>query len=428
MKKLLLALLFPGMFYGQVFEEDFDGNGPGFDAWTTIDVDGQTPAAAVNFISTGWNRIDKEGANGSFGGPAGDHAAMSTSWYDPAGTANDWLISPPIDLAGLTSAFVQWDAKAQDPDFPDGYSLKLSPNGGNTVADFTVDLFTIAAENPDWTTRTEDISAYAGQTVRIAFVNNSTDSFILLVDNITVTEDEPVIPVSYCTSTFDFPEPITLVEVADISNETSPANEEGYIDYTSITAAMSPGESYPIALEGFTGGDYVNFFSVYIDWNQNGSFNDPGETYEIGSIENSSGDDGQQATGTITVPADALSGSTRMRVIKNFGAFATGGCFNQGFSFGQTQDYTVNVGSLAAPSFDHSAFGMYPNPAADVVNISYKNSIDQVLIYNMMGAEVQRHTGSSSETKINIESLSSGIYLMKIFSGDAVKTVKLIKE
>ncbi len=175
-----------------VFQENFDGAGPGFAAWTTIDVDGLNPAAAVNFITTGWNRIDKLGANGNFGGPAGDYAAMSTSWYSPAGTSNDWLISPSIAIPTGTTQ-LQWEAKAQDADYPDGYRLMLSPTAGNAVGDFTVELYSIAAENADWETRTVDLSAYAGTNVTIAFVNNSTDMFMLLVDNILVSNTPPVI-------------------------------------------------------------------------------------------------------------------------------------------------------------------------------------------------------------------------------------------
>lgn len=182
-----------------VFQEDFDGNGPGFSAWTTIDGDGKTPAPAVSFITTGWNSIDKWGANGNFGGPAGDYAAMSTSWYSPAGTSNDWLITPQISIPAGTSTF-QWDAKAQDADYPDGYKVMLAPNGGNTIADFTVELYSTAAEDPDWITRSVSTSEYAGTTVRLAFVNNSTDQFLLLVDNISLDASGPTGPAGCLTA------------------------------------------------------------------------------------------------------------------------------------------------------------------------------------------------------------------------------------
>ena len=81
MKRQLLNVMllgFPVFGFSQIFLENFDGNGQGIAAWTVLNVDGLTPATSVNFITNGWNRIDRDGANGSFGGPAGNYAAMST--------------------------------------------------------------------------------------------------------------------------------------------------------------------------------------------------------------------------------------------------------------------------------------------------------------------------------------------------------------
>ncbi len=63
----------------------------------------------------------------------------------------------------------------------------------HTVADFTVQLYSTTAENSTWTSREVALGAYAGQTVRIAFVNNSNDMYVLLVDNIKV-ENAPTAP------------------------------------------------------------------------------------------------------------------------------------------------------------------------------------------------------------------------------------------
>ena len=135
-------------------------------------------------------------------------------------------------------------------------------------------------------------------------------------------------------------EPITLVEVAGISNVTSAVvnGTPDHEDFTGISGDMEAGMSYPIALEGNTDGNFTNRFVVFIDWNQNGILNDAGEVYEITDLlVNSTGVDGQQSNGTIDVPAGALAGTTRMRVKKQFGTtnyldpcLATG--------FGQAED------------------------------------------------------------------------------------------
>src|SRR5690606_41023390 len=84
-------------------------------------------------------------------------------------------------------------------------------------------------------------------------------------------------------------EPITLVQFNTIDNASSatingsPALE----NFTAISTDVMQTESYLITLKGNTGGNYINIFTVYIDWNQDGDFSDAGETYQIGQIFNS---------------------------------------------------------------------------------------------------------------------------------------------
>ncbi|MDN3725449.1 GEVED domain-containing protein, partial [Aequorivita sp. SDUM287046] len=154
-------------------------------------------------------------------------------------------------------------------------------------------------------------------------------------------------PAPYC-GPLDFTtnvEPITLVELAGISNVTSAVvnGTPDHEDFTAISGDMEAGMSYPVSLEGNTDGPFTNRFVVFIDWNQNGILNDAGEVYEITDLLiNSTGTDGQQSNGNIVVPTDALAGTTRMRVKKQFGTtnyldpcLATG--------FGQAEDYSINV-------------------------------------------------------------------------------------
>lgn len=160
-----------------VFEEDFQNGMPS--SFILVDNDGNTPASNVSFINDAWI-VDQNFDDTT------DLVAYSTSWYNPAGQSDDWMITPAIALpAGSIS--LSWDAKAQDPAFPDGYNVLLSTTGTN-LSDFTVTLFSVASENAMWTSRTADLTAYAGQTVHIAFQNNSTDQFILLIDDIEITQ------------------------------------------------------------------------------------------------------------------------------------------------------------------------------------------------------------------------------------------------
>src|SRR5690606_11871952 len=92
---------------------------------------------------------------------------------------------------------------------------------------------------------------------------------------------------AYCNSTFDFyTEPISYVEFAGIENTTSaelstPPFNEYFLD---ITGNVLQGEIYTITLEGNTGGEYTDYFTVFADWNQDGDFDDTNEMYPIGTL------------------------------------------------------------------------------------------------------------------------------------------------
>jgi len=71
---------------------------------------------------------------------------------------------------------------------------------------------------------------------------------------------------------------------------------------------------------------------------------------------------------------------------------------------------------------------MYPNPAAGVLNLSAANTIEDAIIYNVLGREVMGLNIDSNSAAIDVSGLSSGIYLIKYTIGDAVGTAKFIKE
>ena len=143
-----------------------------------------------------------------------------------------------------------------------------------------------------------------------------------------------------CMLSFNNVEAITRVLFADIDN-TSPASSTIQLeDFTAIEGNVGTGDTYPIALEGNTDGPWTNYFTVWIDWNQNGTY-EVNEKFQVGTIVNSTGTDGQQATGNIAVPNSAMLGTTTMRVIKSFGSYPQDPCGT--YSYGQAEDYTINV-------------------------------------------------------------------------------------
>jgi hypothetical protein len=155
-------------------------------------VDNGTPAANVSYVNDAWEV--REDFRLSAGNP-GACAAFSTSWYTPAGVANDWMWTPPVALPVGGSASLRWRAVAYDASYPDGYEVRVmaapsEPTGGagaigNQITNSST-VFAIAAENTAWTARSASLSAFAGQTVRVGFRNNSNNQFLLLIDDIEV--------------------------------------------------------------------------------------------------------------------------------------------------------------------------------------------------------------------------------------------------
>ena len=139
-------------------------------------------------------------------------------------------------------------------------------------------------------------------------------------------------PTAACTPAFITVSPITNVNFAGINHSFAGTSAWEQFCYN---ANVLPGSTYPITISG--NGDLISsdYYSVFIDWNQNGNFLDDPQ-YNIGSRVNTG-----SVSGNITVPASAPLGSTRMRVIKRRSGFASSAC--QQSLIGQSEDYVVSV-------------------------------------------------------------------------------------
>lgn len=155
------------------------------EGWTRFNVDNRTPTTPVNYVNQAW--IVRE----DFGYDTTNCAAFSTSWYSPAGAANDFMCTPAVTIPA--GARLRWRAITYDALYPDGYEVRVmtsTPTGGpgnigNLLTDSTV-VFSTGAEASEWTPRTTPLSAYAGQALHICFRNNSTDKFLVLIDDVVV--------------------------------------------------------------------------------------------------------------------------------------------------------------------------------------------------------------------------------------------------
>ncbi|PQB06503.1 hypothetical protein BST83_04475 [Polaribacter filamentus] len=71
---------------------------------------------------------------------------------------------------------------------------------------------------------------------------------------------------------------------------------------------------------------------------------------------------------------------------------------------------------------------LYPSPAQNELTISAKNTIESATIYNVLGRKVQSYTVNATSKKLDISSLSTGIYILKYTVDSVVGSMKFIKE
>lgn len=119
-----------------------------------------------------------------------------------------------------------------------------------------------------------------------------------------------------------------------------------YSNFTSMSTSVTIGNSYPISVTaGTCGGNYTRHGKVYIDYNGDGDFVDPGEeVFTFGPTAPATANN--VFNGSVTIPPAAIIGSTRMRVV----VVETGSLANVApcgtYTWGETEDYTV----IIAPS------------------------------------------------------------------------------
>ncbi|MFN7014023.1 MAG: T9SS type A sorting domain-containing protein, partial [Bacteroidia bacterium] len=72
-------------------------------------------------------------------------------------------------------------------------------------------------------------------------------------------------------------------------------------------------------------------------------------------------------------------------------------------------------------------FRVYPNPTSGMVNIRYTENISRVVLMNVLGQVVLEERPNLNEVAIDLSTLPSATYFVKVESNGKVKVVKVIK-
>ncbi len=199
----------------------------------------------------------------------------------------------------------------------------------------------------------------------------------------------------YCDVESDFPwhDWIANVKVADINN---PSDKSTYTDFTDISTNLDIGNTYDMILTtAYSWDTHPSYWRVWIDYNKNGSFSDPGElVFDKLGFAPPNGTPFSITNDVFTVPTSAAAGLTTMRVIMSRND-APEPCGT--IPFGEIEDYSVVLTSQLSDdnsltgTADQRGFRFYPNPVDDEATIilEVEDEIRDIIIYNAKGMIVE---------------------------------------
>uniref|UniRef100_UPI0026198132 GEVED domain-containing protein n=2 Tax=uncultured Psychroserpens sp. TaxID=255436 RepID=UPI0026198132 len=278
-------------------------------------------------------------------------AEPATECYETAtfnNTTCAWEITGtlPAEPTGLnaisitaTGATINWDSLV-GVDF----DLRYREVGSSVWIDI-LDIST----NTQILTSLTPLTQYVVQ-VRSKCSSEFTSSYTIAIDFTTLD-----VVLNYCGSASNnaSEEYISRVQLNTIDNV---SGSQTYSDFTSISTPLTEGEQYTISITPiWTGTVYNEAYSVWIDFNRDGDFEDAGEqVFTQGNTQ------AALITGTFTIPTGTSRQKTRMRVSMKYNAVPTP-C--ETFDFGEVEDYSVTLYGSDDLIYSNSAWTPYgPSP------------------------------------------------------------------
>lgn len=106
----------------------------------------------------------------------------------------------------------------------------------------------------------------------------------------------------------------------------------------------------------------------------------------------------------------------------NFGHYDTDDD-NEGQAIIEVTSEDLSVGGNELKNFT-----AYPNPVRDILNLSHVEAISTVEVFNLLGQKMLVKSIEATQGQLDMSSLSSGSYLVKVTSGNETKTIKVVKQ
>lgn len=213
---------------------------------------------------------------------------------------------------------------------------------------------------------------------------------------------------------------IDQFSIGTISRSSGP-EAGGYIQ-TGLTTNLNIGSSgnQGQISAGFSGNSRLQNYSIYIDFNRNGSYNDAGErVFGIGGFNNA-----VINNFSINIPSSATPGQTALRVVMSKNGQPTNSPCLENFE-GETEDYLVNLvatGSRFLAENEVESQGniekivVFPNPSTGqfLVNIPVNFELEKYQLLNLNGNLIFEKFEKNTQLQLDITDKPTGLYLLKL--------------
>ncbi len=425
--------------YQAPFFEGFD-NGVQPDCWDNLSSDANStdPDAFWDFDG---NPSYEAGNNGR---PDGTYA-----WCDASNPTPDsvMLITPNIDVSPLTSPYLEFDWFSNNDTNPgDNVPLIVDVFSNGTWEN----IDTLATDSTEWMTVNYDLSAYAGQVVKVQFRTNQTlttnSAYYndILLDNVKI---DNCLPEPGQDGEFDVcrkNDTVNLNNNIIVKGENNgrweyPSLPSLIVDDTVFNVSNLPADAYEVyyIVDGICSEDTttatINVFS-------------PSSAGQDGSIEvclNEPVNLIQGLNGNVDLGGDWYDSGNNMLASGQIAAPSAGGNYNYDYitSNGVCPADTALVELIVDGDCDYlslateamNEISIYPNPATEEVNIVNPANSEalKVEILDVNGRVVAVDDDAlenTTEGTVAIDHLETGIYTIRIYNESGQKTFKLVKQ
>lgn len=190
-----------------LFQDDFSNISESLVNWLRYEGDHRTPTAdmmAWEFDAENqpWNFSIRESESST------DYCAASHSLYAPSGQADDWMLTPQLQMPAEGPVYLDFDAQSYKANKKDVLKVYVFEEDWNIAAlnsewmedirkqSVLVDSITLSAGatqeglDGEWTHYNYDLSKWLGKNIYIAFVNQNQNESVVFVDNVKVEREQ----------------------------------------------------------------------------------------------------------------------------------------------------------------------------------------------------------------------------------------------